>query len=62
MVVERMPGLDFYLDPSLIDAKEAERVRTILAAGHGSAGKAPGETGGIEPPVLAHEWLALQRC
>jgi class 3 adenylate cyclase len=31
VVVERMPGLDFYLDPSLIDAKEAERVRTILA-------------------------------
>jgi class 3 adenylate cyclase len=31
VVVERMPGLDFYLDPSLIDAKEAQRVRTILA-------------------------------
>jgi len=31
VVVERMPGLDFYLDPSLIDEKEAERVRAILA-------------------------------
>jgi class 3 adenylate cyclase len=31
VVVERMPGLDFYLDPSLIDAREAERVRAILA-------------------------------
>lgn len=31
VVIERAAGLDFYLDPSLIDAKEAERVRTILA-------------------------------
>lgn len=31
VLVERMPGLDFYLDPSLIDAKEAARVRAILA-------------------------------
>lgn len=31
VVIERMPGLDFYLDPSLIDAKEAERIRSILA-------------------------------
>lgn len=31
VVVERRPGLDFYLDPSLIDATEAERVRAILA-------------------------------
>lgn len=31
VVVERMSGLDFYLDPSLIDAQEAERVRAILA-------------------------------
>src|SRR5262249_7848261 len=31
VVVERASGLDFYLDPSLIDAKEAERIRAILA-------------------------------
>ncbi len=31
VVIERAAGLDFYLDPSLIDAKEADRVRTILA-------------------------------
>ena len=31
VVIERMPGLDFYLDPSLIEAKEAERIRAILA-------------------------------
>jgi class 3 adenylate cyclase len=31
VVIERMPGLDFYLDPSLIEAKEAERIRSILA-------------------------------
>ncbi len=31
VVIERAAGLDFYLDPSLIDAKEAARIRTILA-------------------------------
>lgn len=31
IVVERAAGLDFYLDPSLIDAKEAARIRGILA-------------------------------
>jgi len=31
VVIERAAGLDFYLDPSLIDAKEADRIRTILA-------------------------------
>ena len=31
MVIERAAGLDFYLDPSLIDAKEAERIRGVLA-------------------------------
>lgn len=31
VVIERAAGLDFYLDPSLIDAREADRVRTILA-------------------------------
>jgi hypothetical protein len=31
VVIERAAGLDFYLDPSLIDAKEADRVRNILA-------------------------------
>lgn len=31
VVIERAAGLDFYLDPSLIDAKEADRIRAILA-------------------------------
>ncbi|HEX7789786.1 MAG TPA: adenylate/guanylate cyclase domain-containing protein [Afipia sp.] len=31
VVIERAAGLDFYLDPSLIDAKEAARIRGILA-------------------------------
>lgn len=31
VVIERAAGLDFYLDPSLIDAKEADRIRGVLA-------------------------------
>jgi adenylate cyclase len=31
VVVERMAGLDFYLDPSRIDAKDAARARAVLA-------------------------------
>jgi hypothetical protein len=31
VVIERAAGLDFYLDPSLIDAKKAARIRGILA-------------------------------
>ncbi len=47
VVVERMPGLDFYLDPSLIDEKEAERIRAILADAMTALEKAPGQSGGI---------------
>jgi class 3 adenylate cyclase len=31
VVIERAAGLDFYLDPSLIDEKEAARIRSVLA-------------------------------
>jgi adenylate cyclase len=30
VVIERMGGLDFYLDPAVVDVKDAERVRSIL--------------------------------
>ncbi|WP_424627705.1 adenylate/guanylate cyclase domain-containing protein [Bradyrhizobium sp. SYSU BS000235] len=46
VVVERMPGLDFYLDPSLIDAKEAERVRAILADAMAALEKREGKAEG----------------
>jgi class 3 adenylate cyclase len=31
VVVARMTGLDFYLDPSIVDAKDANRIRSILS-------------------------------
>jgi adenylate cyclase len=30
VIIERMTGLDFYLDPSIVDAQAADRVRSIL--------------------------------
>jgi adenylate cyclase len=30
VVVERMTGLDFYLDPSVVEEKDADRIRSIL--------------------------------
>ncbi|MFH1343653.1 MAG: adenylate/guanylate cyclase domain-containing protein [Pseudomonadota bacterium] len=30
VVVERMPGLEFYLDPSMVDAQGADRIRSVL--------------------------------
>jgi adenylate cyclase len=30
VVIERMPGLDFYLDPSIIKSTDAERIRLVL--------------------------------
>jgi hypothetical protein len=30
IVVERMPGLDFYLDPSAVRPDDAERLRSVL--------------------------------
>jgi class 3 adenylate cyclase len=30
VIVERIPGLDFYLDPSIVDAHGADRIRSIL--------------------------------
>src|SRR5258707_5382471 len=30
VVIERMPGLDFYLDPSVVKSSDAERVRSVL--------------------------------
>jgi adenylate cyclase len=30
VVMERMPGLDFYLDPSIVKSSDAERVRSVL--------------------------------
>jgi adenylate cyclase len=30
VVIERMPGLDFYLDPSIVKSTDTERVRTVL--------------------------------
>jgi adenylate cyclase len=32
IIVERMKGLDFYLDPSVIDPQGADRIRSILGA------------------------------
>jgi class 3 adenylate cyclase len=31
VIIERMTGLDFYLDPSIVDAQAADRVRSILS-------------------------------
>jgi adenylate cyclase len=30
VVIERMPGLDFYLDPSIVKSADAERIRSVL--------------------------------
>jgi hypothetical protein len=30
VVIERMPGLDFYLDPSVVKPTDAARVRSVL--------------------------------
>jgi hypothetical protein len=30
IVVERMPGLDFYLDPSAVRPGDTERLRSVL--------------------------------
>jgi adenylate cyclase len=30
VIVERMKGLDFYLDPSIVDAQGVDRIRSIL--------------------------------
>jgi adenylate cyclase len=30
VVIERMPGLDFYLDPSVVKSADTERVRSVL--------------------------------
>ncbi|KQW20866.1 adenylate cyclase [Afipia sp. Root123D2] len=30
ILIERMPGLDLYLNPAVIDTKDAERIRTVL--------------------------------
>jgi class 3 adenylate cyclase len=30
VVIERMPGLDFYLDPSIVKSSDAERIRSVL--------------------------------
>ncbi len=30
VIVERIPGLDFYLDPSIVDAQGADRIRSVL--------------------------------
>jgi adenylate cyclase len=30
VIVERMTGLDFYLDPSIVDAQGVDRIRSIL--------------------------------
>ena len=29
-MIERMPGLDFYLDPSIVKSSDAERIRSVL--------------------------------
>jgi adenylate cyclase len=31
VIVERIKGLDFYLDPSIVDAQGADRIRSILS-------------------------------
>ena len=30
VVIERLPGLDFYLDPSIVKSSDAERIRSVL--------------------------------
>jgi adenylate cyclase len=30
VVIERMPGLDFYLDPSIVKSADTERIRSVL--------------------------------
>ena len=30
VIIERMPGLDFYLDASIVKSSDAERIRSVL--------------------------------
>jgi adenylate cyclase len=39
VVIERMPGLDFYLDPSIIKSTDAERIRSVLLSALSSLDK-----------------------
>ena len=31
VLIERMKGLDFYLDPSIVESKDADRIRAVLS-------------------------------
>ena len=41
VVIERMPGLDFYLDPSVVKSSDAERIRSVLKQALASLEKSP---------------------
>ena len=41
ILIERVPGLDLYLNPAVIDAKDAERIRSILGEALAALDKRP---------------------
>jgi adenylate cyclase len=41
VVIERMPGLDFYLDPSIVKSTDTERIRSVLLNALSSLDKHP---------------------
>ena len=41
IVVERVPGLDLYLNPAVMDSKDAERIRTVLGEALAALDKRP---------------------
>lgn len=41
IVIERVPGLDLYLNPAVVDAKDAERIRSVLGEALAALDKRP---------------------
>jgi adenylate cyclase len=41
VVIERMPGLDFYLDPSIVKSADTERIRSVLLGALSALDKRP---------------------
>src|SRR6202049_2609162 len=39
VVIERLPGMDFYLDPSIVKSADTERIRAVLLGGLSSLDK-----------------------
>jgi class 3 adenylate cyclase len=44
VVIERMAGLDIFLDPAMVDARDTERVRSILSSALAALNQRPPKT------------------